>query len=106
MHQEWSQRRMPLLELLLESTMIMDIPDWRWCPRHFGWSAYALSKLSLKFGQNLLSLKASRSPSKIDDIVADIAGVYDDYLHSCLGLVSLMAFWMICICPEEAKFKI
>ena len=74
-----------------------------WC---FGWSAYALSKLSLKFGWNLLSLKTSRSPSKVDDIVAGVAGVYDDYEHSWLGLVSLMTFWMICIWPEEDMFKI
>ena len=48
----------------------------RWC--------LALSKLSLKFGWNLFSLKASRSPSKIDDIVAVFAGVYDDYGYSWL----------------------
>ena len=53
-----------------------------------------------------MSLKASRSPSKIDDIAAVIAGVYEDYGHSSLGLVSLMMFLMVCICPEEAKFKI
>ena len=98
---------MTILELLLEFMMIMDIPDWGVMSlMHFGWSAYALSKLSLKFGWNLLSLKASRSPSKIDDIVAGVAGVYDDYGHSWLGLVSLMTFWMVCICPEEAMFKI
>ena len=30
----------------------------------------------------LLRLKASRSPSKIDDITAIVAGVYGDYGHS------------------------
>ena len=87
--------------------MIMDIPDWGWCPWwRFGWSAYALRKLCLKVDWNLLSLKASRSPSKIDDIVAELAGVNDDYGHPWLGLVSLMTLWMVCICPEEAKLKI
>ena len=98
---------MTLLQLLLESRMIMDIPDLGWCPWwNFGWSAFALRKLSLKFGWNLLSLKASRSPSKIDDIAAVVAGVYEDYGHSWLGMVSLMLFWMVSICPEGAMFKI
>ena len=35
-----------------------------------------------------------------------VAGIYEDYGHSCLGLVSLMALWMVCICPEGAMFKI
>ena len=43
---------------------------------------------------------------KINDFVAVVARVYDDYGHSWLGLVSLMAFWMVCICPEEAMFEI
>ena len=36
-------------------------------------------ELWLKFGWNLLSLKASRTPSKIDDISRDLAGVDDDF---------------------------
>ena len=76
---------MTLLELMLESMMIIDIPDWGLCPWwHFKWSAYALRKLSLKFGQNVLSLKASRSPSKINDIAAVFAGVSNDFEHSFL----------------------
>ena len=39
----------------------------------------------------LLSLKASRTLSKIDDI----AGVDDDYGHFLLGLVSLMTFQIV-----------
>ena len=34
----------------------------------------------------MLSLKASRTLSKINDIVAVVAGVDEDYGHSCLGL--------------------
>ena len=98
---------MTLLQLLLESMMIMDIPDWGWCPWwRFGWSAYDLRKLCLKFGWNLLSLKASRTLSKMDDISGVFAGVDDDFGCSWLGLVSLMTFWMVCTCPEEAMFKI
>ena len=54
----------------------------------------------------MLSLKASRSPSKIDDIVSVVARVYGDYGHSWLGLMLLMAFWMISICSVEATLKI
>ena len=41
-----------------------------------------MRKLCLNFGQNLLSLKASRMVSKMDDIAEVVAGVYDDYGHS------------------------
>ena len=92
---------MTLLELLLDSMLIMDIPDWGWCPWwRFEWSPYAPRKQCLQFGWNLFSLKASRSPSKIDDIAAVFAGDYEDYGHSRLGLVSMMTFWMVCICSE------
>ena len=51
-------------------------PDWVWCPwLHFGLSPYALRKLCLKFGWNLLSLKASRPPLKTNEI----DGVNDDW---------------------------
>ena len=36
-------------------------------------------ELCLKFGKNLLSLKASRTPSKIDDISGVQSGVDDDF---------------------------
>ena len=36
-------------------------------------------ELCLKVGGNLLSLKASRTPSKIDDITRVLAGVDDDF---------------------------
>ena len=72
----------------------------------FGWSAYALRNPCLKFGWNLLSLKASRTLSKMDDISGVFAGDDDDCGCSWLGLVSLMTFWMVCICSEEALFKI
>ena len=44
----------------------------------------------LNFGRNLLSLKASRTVSKIDDIAGVVARVEEDYGHSRLGLVSLV----------------
>ena len=47
----------------------------------------------------------SRSPSKINDIAAVADGVYDDYGHSWLGLVSLMMFLMVFTCPEEVVFE-
>ena len=101
------QRLMTFLQLLLESLMIMVIPDSGWCPWwHFEWSAYSLRKLSLKFGWNLLGLKASRSPSKINDIIAVVAGVNDYYENSWLGLVSLKTVWMDQSCFKEAKIKI
>ena len=64
-----------LLELLLEFMMIMDIPDWGWCP----WWLWVLLELMR------------------------IVEVPDG---DWLGLVSLMPFWMVCICSEEALFKI
>ena len=77
------KKSMTLLQLLLESMRIMDIPYWGWCPKQlFGWSSYALRKLCLKFGLNLMSLKASRSPSKIDDNSGVLDGVDDDFGHS------------------------
>ena len=85
----------------------IDVPDWGWCSWwHYGWSAYSLMELYLKFGWNLLSLKASRTLSKMDDISGVFAGVDDDCGCTWLGLVSLMTFWMVCICPQEAMFKI
>ena len=94
--QEPSQRWMTYLEFLLELMMIVDVPDWGWCPWwRFGWSAYALRKPCLKFGWNLLSLKASRTLSKMDDISGVFAGVDDDCGCSWLGLISLMMFWMV-----------
>ena len=53
-----------------------------------------------------MSLKASRTLSKMDDISGVFAGDDDDCGCSWLGLVSLMTFWMVCICSEEALFKI
>ena len=53
-----------------------------------------------------MSLKASRTLSKMDDISEVFAGVEDDCGCSCLGLVSLMTLWMVCKCPEGALFKI
>ena len=80
---------------------------FKWCPWwRFGWPAYALRKPCLEFGWNMLSLKASRTLSKMDDISGVFAGVDDDCGCSWLGLVSLMMFWMVCICSEEALFKI
>ena len=45
-------------------------------------SPYALKKLCLKFGLNLLSLKVLRTLSKIGDIAGVVAKVYDDNGHS------------------------
>ena len=52
------------------------------------------------------NMAGSRPPSKINDNAAVADGVYDDYGHSWLGLVSLMMFLMVCICPVKAKIKI
>ena len=52
---------------------------------------YALRNLCLRFVKNLLSLKASRTLAKIDDIV----GVNDYYGNSWMGLKSLMTFWVV-----------
>ena len=77
--------------------------DLGWCPwRHYGWCAHALRGLCLKFGWYLLSLKASRTLSKM----ADIAGDLEDAGCSWLGLMSSMTFWMVFTCPEGAWFKI
>ena len=65
-----------------------------------------MRKLCLKFDWNRFSLKATRMVSKMNDIVGVASGVYDDYGHSWLGLVSLNTFWMVCICPEKNMFKI
>ena len=95
-HQEPFQRSMTLLVLLLGLMMIMDISDWDWCP---WWCIvlfiYTVRKLCLKFGWNLLSLKGSKTLSKIDDIAGVSAGVDDDYGNSWLELVSLMTFWFV-----------
>ena len=65
--------------LLTGSDDDFDVPDWGWCPWwHYGWSTNALRELCLKFGWNPMSLKASRTPSKIDDICRFLAGVDDD----------------------------
>ena len=45
------------------------VPDWGWYPWwHYGWSTNSLRELYLKFSWNLMHLKASRTPSKIDDM--------------------------------------
>ena len=49
-------------------------------------SPHALRELCLKFGWNQLSLKASRIPSKIDDIYKVLIGVDDDFDVPDLGL--------------------
>ena len=68
-HQEPCKRWMTFPKFWLELMMIVDIPDWGWCPWwRFGWSAYALKKLCFKFGWNMFSLEASRTLSKIIDI--------------------------------------
>ena len=69
----------------------LDVPDWGFCTLwHFWWYTYALQKVCLKFGWNLLSLKASltRTLSKIDDITG------------------VVAFLMVHICSAEALFEI
>ena len=53
-----------------------------------------------------MSLKVTRSPSKINDNATVGAGVYDDHGHSRLRLVSWMMFLMVCIYPEEVMLKI
>ena len=58
-----------------------DVPYWGWCLWwHYGWSA--LKELCSKLDWHPMRLNASRSPSKIDDIAAVVAGVYEDYGHS------------------------
>ena len=110
-HQEPCRRSMTfqvfLQELLLELMIIRYNPDWGWCHWWcFGLSRCTMRKLWLKSGGNLLSLKASRTLSKINDIAQVVAGDDDDYGHSWLGLVSLMMYWIVSICSEEAMFKI
>ena len=58
----------------------IDVPDWGFCPWwRYEWYAYALRELCLKFGWNAMSLKASRTPSKIDDICRFLAGIDEDF---------------------------
>ena len=65
-HQEPFQRLITLLELLLEFKVIIEILDWGWCLWwHFGLSPYGL--------------KASRTPSRINNISRIIAGVDDEF---------------------------
>ena len=54
----------------------------------------------------MLRLKTSRTLSKIDDIASSVARVVNDYGHSLVGLVSLMTYWIVSICSDEAMFKI
>ena len=82
---------------------------WFWCSwlgllswLHHGWSANALRELWLKFGWILLSLKASRTLSEMDDIALGL----EDAGHSWLELVSLMTLWMVYKRPEGVMFKI
>ena len=56
---------------------------------------HVLPGAMFKIRLNLFSLKASRSPSKINDNAAVVVGDYGDYGHSGLGLVSLITFWMV-----------
>ena len=101
-HQEPSQRLMTFREFLLELMMIEDVPDWGWCPWwRFGWSAYALKKLCLKFGWNLMSLKASRTLSKINDNT----GGLEDAGGSWLGLMSLIMIKMCTWRSLESLFQ-
>ena len=61
----------------------MDVPDWGWCPMMTFWIVQiCLRKHCLKFGWNLLSLKASRTLSKMDDIAGVAAGDDDDSGYS------------------------
>ena len=79
-HQDPCQRWMTFQEFLLELDDDFDIPDWGWFPWwHYGWSANALRELCLKFGWNLMNLKASRTLSEIDDILGILAGDDDDF---------------------------
>ena len=54
---------------------------------------------------DLKSLKASRSPSRIDDICRFLSGVDDDFVV-LTGARVLMTFWIVSTCPDGAKFKI
>ena len=42
----------------------------------------------------------------IDDIASIVAYVVIDKGHSSLGLVSLIKFWNVSLCSEEAMIKI
>ena len=85
----------------------IDVPDLGWCPWwHYEWTAYVLRELCLKFGWNPMSLKASRTPSKIDDICRFLAGVDDDFDVPDWGWWPLMTFWMVSTCPDGAMFEI
>ena len=93
---------MTFWEFLLELMMIVDVPDWGWCPWWcFGLSRYALRKPCLKFGWNIMSLKASRTLSKIDDY----AGGLEDAGGSWLVLVSLMVFRIVAFLVGSLSFK-
>ena len=71
----------------------LDVPDWGWCPWwRFDRSPHALMQLCLKFGWNLMSLKASRTPVKINDISRVLAGVDDDIDVPDWGLFP----WLFC----------
>ena len=60
--------------------MILTFLTGVWCPWwHYGLYPNALRKLCSKFGWIVLSLKASRNMSKIDDISRILAGVDDDF---------------------------
>ena len=99
-HQEPCQRSMTFQEFWLE---LMMIPDWGWCPWwRFGWSAYALRKLCLKFGWILLSLKASRMVSKMDDI----AWCLEDTGGSRLMLMSMIRIRRFPSRSNESLFQI
>ena len=53
-----------------------DVPHWGWCPWwRFEWSPHVLRESCLKFGWNLLRLKTSRIPSKINGICTFLAVV-------------------------------
>ena len=80
---------------------------WGWCPWwHFGWSPHSLMELSLKFGWNLMSLKASRTLSKMDDISVVFPGVDDECGCSWLEVTFLIMFQNSSIWSEEAMFEI
>jgi hypothetical protein len=52
-----------------------------------------------------MHLKASRTPSKIDDM-SQIQLELMMILMFLTGLLSLIIFYMVCTCPEGAMFKI
>ena len=50
---------------------------------------------------NSFRLEGIRNPKKIDEI----SETNEDYIHSCLHLVSLVMFWRLYICSVETLFK-